>query len=131
MTRDEREEFWTVLVWRTAVQIFNVGVVVVVFAYLHGRLEVIVVSLFGITYAAIRGGVIGNALAVSKLVMGLQKELNSIRTAVDPAFVPDNYRLDDAREESKKAEMGFWFQFVGLGIVSLICLYKLFSALFG
>lgn len=113
-------------IWRVAVQMFYVAVVLVVFKLLHGRLETIVVALFGIVYVAIRWVGIGVVLMHRDFAFGIQTELDTIKAAVVPGF--KNTHASEYGELKRKANMPIWFAWGGLSAISLICLINLFLA---
>jgi hypothetical protein len=103
----------------------------VVFAGLRARSEIIMVSLFGLTYAAVRGGTIANAMAFRGLAVVLQHEIDAIKTAVIPGFVAitDGVPRTEIEKALSKLNQPLWFEVGGLAVITLICLFELFDGL--
>lgn len=118
---------WWLILWRTAVQLFYIGVVLFVFSRLHDRLEFIVVALFGLTYSAVRGVATGNAQALMILGQWHQREFDLLKRAVVPGFEVDLEARKEESEEVVSLRQSIFFQMGGQSLISIICLYYLFE----
>jgi hypothetical protein len=112
--------------WRAAVQVFNIAVVLFVFAHLQGRMEPLIVSLFGLIYTAIRSAAIGHANTYGDFAVQLQNQLDQIKGLINPNFEFDWETRREALQEVRDAQSLLVFDIAGVSIVGLICLYYLF-----
>ena len=127
MRGNEMEGAMWMHIWRGSVQLFYIAAILLVFSQLHGRLEIIVVSLFGITYTAIRYIGVAATLMHRDFAVGLQSEIDSLKAAIVPGFVAP---VASAYAEAKaKANARVWYIWAGLAISTLICFWNFFSAL--
>ncbi len=115
--------------WRTFVQLFYIGVVILVLVSLQGRLETIVVCLFGILYVTVRSIGIGLSSTLSALAVGLQAELNKIKAGVNQDYFYDEELARESREALAKASVPLWFAYAGLSTIAFICTLRLLYVL--
>jgi hypothetical protein len=118
---------WGLILWRSAVQLFYVAVVLFVFSRLHDRLEFIIVALFGLTYVAVQGLVTDNARALMILGQWHQREFDSIKRAVVPGYQIDSDSRKDEAGEIASLNQRIWFERGGHSAIAIICLYYLFT----
>lgn len=116
-------------IWRTLVQLFYIVVVILILSSLHGRLELLVVSLFGLVYTLTRSIAIGQMMSFSAFCAALQKELNTLRAAVDQEYFHDPSTDAEAHERIRETNKKFWFELGGIGIIAPICLIGVFVSL--
>jgi hypothetical protein len=89
-------------------------VILFVFSNLHGRLEPIVVAMFGLIYVSIRSGAISTAITFGNFAIELQSELNLIKAAINPDADVGWQAWREAKEELYKARKPIWYEVAGL-----------------
>jgi hypothetical protein len=117
-------------VWRVLTNIFYVAVVLYVFDALHGRPEAITVAVLGLVYATIRSVAIGQAIGLSNALKIIEVDLVRIRELLNDEHAQTRWR--SAQEDAKTLEqtrIKLYIDGFFLSIVSLICLFVLYSAL--
>jgi hypothetical protein len=117
--------------WRVLVNVFYVAVVLYVFDKLQGRSEAIVtVAVLGLIYVTIRSIAIGQVIALANSLKVIEADLIRVRELVRDEYARDRLEASKAdsevfsRERNKLFIDGFF-----LSIVSIICLFALFSQL--
>lgn len=118
-----------VYVWRIAVNIFNIIVVLYVFSKLDTRDERLYVSILGLLYVAIRSIGFGLATGVLPGLIAVGHQVDRIRELTDTSFL---VTVEEHEKIEKALSRNMWrtaIEGIGLTIVSLICLLALFNAL--
>ena len=129
MAEEERKSKLIKVIWRIAVQLFYIGVTIFIFVSLQGRQEHLMVALIGLVYVTLRGTVAGGARGVIALSAALQSELDCIKGAVIPGYEPDYELRDETKREADDFKQVIFIDSCGLGVISLICMFALFSTL--
>lgn len=120
---------WTALGygWRIATHIFYLVIILLVFSQLHGRPETVIVPILGLLYVAIRSFAAGQAWTMVALGQWLDQMDQRLRSLADPRYEPDPDERAEVRKQANKTRATLCIEFVALGPVSLLCLWKLFS----
>ena len=87
------------------------------------------VALFGLTYALVRSGRIHTGLAFANFAKELQRELDIIKLKLIPGFEIDWEARKETQVGVDKARYSLLIEAAGASIISLICLFKVLSAL--
>lgn len=117
-------------VWRVLTNIFYVAVVLYVFDALHGRPEAITVAVLGLIYVTIRSIAIGQASGFAGALKIIEADLIRIRELLHDEHAQT--RWGSAQEDTETLErtrIKLYIDGFFLSIVSLICLFVLYSAL--
>ncbi|HYY13933.1 MAG TPA: hypothetical protein VE758_05820 [Chthoniobacterales bacterium] len=117
--------------WRVLVNLFYVAIILYVFDKLHGRHEItVLVAVLGLIYVTIRSIAIAQGNGFIEVTKGLRGELLRIRELLHDEFAEDHKReLTEAFEVVDRAMIKGYIDGFFLGIVSLICLFVLFTEL--
>jgi hypothetical protein len=116
--------------WRVAVCLVQLAVIVYVFDRLNTRSETILVSLLGLIYATIRSLAIMQELAFAQFAFAIEKELAQIQELLG------EYRntITERRRAVAVVKNNLYggkliINAIFIGVLSLICLFVLFGAL--
>jgi hypothetical protein len=116
-------------IWRLAVNVIQLILVVVVFSTLRGRFEVTVVSIPGFIYVTIRTVGFGIWMAFVGLANGIEREVVRLRDLLnDPLAEWEVEGKAAALKIAKRTESKLYVDMAFLGIVWLVCLYQLLAA---
>lgn len=116
-------------IWRVLNNLVLIVLVWAILGTLHTRLEVLLVSILGLIYTAVRGVGLGQGYSLMLLGTGLDAEFRRIRFLLKAP--PEQYEKEALVEMERKQSHAMAFLFinsVGLTIVSLLCLYFLLTA---
>jgi hypothetical protein len=112
---------------RVVDQLFTIAVVLLVFANLHGRTEILMAAFAGLIVVTIRGSWLGTLL----LFHDLRQEIDALKTAVVAPSSEQPVTGLHASIENVMDRRSFAIRFLGTAVVSLICLVELFLVLSG
>ena len=114
---------------RIVEQLFTIAVVLLVFANLHVRTEIMMAAFTGLIVVTVRGSWFGTLL----LFHNLRQEIESLKTSMAPvASIDHPPRTALATSIDKVMDRrSFAIRMFGTVIVSLICLGELFLVLSG
>ncbi len=116
--------------WKIGVNIFYVAVVVAVLSFVAGRPETIILPILGVLYVTIR--LIGMGIAHSVYV--LAASLDRIERRLNAQDVEDfrEQESEFSEERTNRLNKLSWDMAIdgtGLGIITLVCLWKFFVAI--
>jgi hypothetical protein len=116
-------------IWRVLVNLFYVAIILYVFEKLNGRHETtVLVAVLGLIYVTIRSIAIAQGHGLIEITKGLRGELLRVRELLHDESIEDHKReLTEAFEVVDRAMIKGYIDGFFLGIVSLICLFVLFS----
>jgi hypothetical protein len=116
-------------IWRLAVNVIQLIVVVAVFSSLRGRFEVTVVSILGFIYIVIRVVGFGIGMGLINLAKGLDREIERLRNLLNNPFA--DWEVREKADAVKSFDRGEWKVYVDmafLALVWLVCVYELLTA---
>ena len=114
-------------IWRIAVNVVQLWVVLVVFERLQGRFENIVVAVLGLIYLAIRAVGFGNFLLQVSFAKASNHQMLRIRQLLsDPMVDEDAAAMADNSKAIDRAMMKGWVDQAFLALVWVACLFALF-----
>lgn len=116
-------------IWRILTSLILIVVVWSILIGLHTRLEVLLVSILGLIYVAVRTIGMLQLYYMSVLALGIDAEFRRIRALLNSP--PDPDEKNGLRQIEAKQAHQIAFQFINsiaLMIISLLCLYFLFTA---
>jgi hypothetical protein len=120
-TRHERHRYtWRALINLVAL-VFTLGVL----ASLRGRTELLIVPILGLMYTAHRTVAMGQGKLMLHMAGSIQEILEKMRTVSGETFVSE---LDDFKKQSHRVQILWYIDIVFLAIISLTCMYWLFSS---
>jgi hypothetical protein len=115
--------------WRVLVNLFYVAIILYVFEKPNGHHETtILVAVLGLIYVTIRSIAFAQGHSLIEITKGLRKELLRVRELLHDESIEDYKRdLAEAFEVVDRAMIKAYIDAFFLGIVSLICLFVLFT----
>jgi len=119
--------------WRIGAQVLRVAIVLVIFANLRDRHDALIIGILGVLYTVIRTIGIGISTMLSNFALYIQSEFNLLSRHIADDYFESGDRADLWREAKQMvAELNENTppMQVGLGIISLICWYEIFSSVF-
>jgi hypothetical protein len=115
--------------WRVSANLVYLLVVGYVLGQLHGRPETVIVPILGLIYVTIRVLAIGLGLTFMQLGISLDDLRSELRTGFNPQYQRDLEELEEIRRAAASSRARLYLDDVFLGLISLLCLFQLFSAL--
>ena len=123
----ERYFFFLGYVWRVFTNLLALLIVLYVFSQLNQRLEFITVSILGLMYGTIRAIAFNQGSAFARVVMAFARDVHSIRGAL--GIEQNDSDDEEAEKQLNRQIVKGYIDMAFLSLISLACLYHLFSAL--
>ena len=124
------EKFLSLLayLWRIAMNLIMLAIVVGILSRVHDRFETIVVAILGLLYVTIRTIAFGQALMFTQLAIGIDSDFSRIRRLLGDESVDEHQKEVTELKANFDRRMGrAYVDIFFLAIISLICLYQLIS----
>jgi hypothetical protein len=115
--------------WRIIGNVFYVLVVLFVFAHIAERDIKIVVAVLGLIYVTIRWIALGQFFAYAPMLIGLVKSVDELKEAAGIPRLGTAEEYEEVDAQLKTTKVKAYIDGVFLSVISLICLFALFSAL--
>jgi hypothetical protein len=112
---------------RIVEQLFTIAIVLLVFANLRGRTEILMAAFAGLIVVTVRGSWLGTLL----LFHDLRQDIDALKTAVVAPGSKQPVTGLHASIEKVMDRRSFAIRCLGTAVVSLICLVELFLVLSG
>jgi|RhiMethySRZTD1v2_1073278.scaffolds.fasta_scaffold1083907_1 hypothetical protein len=125
------EKLWAGLAytWRVFWNAIQFLIVLYVFSRLHARFEIVVVSILGLIYVTIRTIAFGTRSALANIAMGVDNEFAYIRRLTGADMTEREEAVRISQKAIQRTTNKFYIDLVLLSLISLTCLYQLFTAL--
>lgn len=116
---------WLSYTWRVLVNLFYIAVVIAVLGSIRDSSHRQIIAVLGLVYTTVRSIAIGQAIGISSALNHLDKKIDHIQYQVDSTFEKPDY--DDTNYFMNLTFSKLYIDAAGLSIVSLICLFVIFT----
>lgn len=107
------------IVWRSAVQLFYLGVVLAVFSSVHTPMAQLMTALSGIVYVTVRTAQLSQALYFQGVFSSIILLLDEIKCKISDSAPVD---FAEVEQKQKDGKIKVYFDMAGLAAVFIVCL---------
>ena len=111
------------------ISLFKILVVLYVFGQLHGRPETVIVPILGLIYCSLSSGFIYKDFRDVNLLLVLRDLDTQVKTIGDPHYNRDQGEYETLEKKVQFGQRLGYLNAIVDGIIGIICLLELFSAL--
>src|SRR5262249_20357504 len=115
--------------WKVLFNLVQFLIILYVFSRLHDRFEVIAMSTLGLIYVTIRSIGFGTWAALANIALAIDKEFAYLhhKAGEDVSFRAEGF--GNSQRMMQEATYKGYIDQLFLSLISLVCLYQLFSSL--